>query len=292
MAKSIKPENEVLVPEQSLLTLNEIADDFNLDDLGFDMEDLDHLSGLDAINASDIRVPYGKLYAKIAEGRDLGDIELPDGTLIKGKLGEVLEGLSILKIQSVRIMFPQPYKPTNTFICRSLDGKTGAQDDHSLYAGHNCATCEFSKFPEDGGSSPCREQILLLCTLPDNTLFHLLVSGIGVGEFKRSFMSVEMMKGLALVKKKVKKSILGALNIRMSVEMQNTDYGPFPKAVFKVDKNQPIVSRDRLIANLEAYSSYKEFEQEAVATAATFAQTEQGDHFEGQEVTGENKDMF
>lgn len=266
-------------------------EDYDLSELGFDLDELDGLSGLESINSSDIRVPYGKMYSKIADGKDLGDIELPDGTIIKGKAGEALSGVSILKIQSVRVYFPQPFKKNNTYICRSLDGKAGANESQSQYAGRVCETCEFSKFPEDGGSSPCREQILLTCTLADGTLFHFLVAGISVSEFKRSFMSVEMMKGLALVKKKIKRQILGALNINVSVEMQNTDYGPFPKLVFRVDKDQPLVSIGRLSANLESYSSYKEFEQENVATATTFAQSEQGEH-EAEGSTGANADMF
>lgn len=271
---------------------NEEDYDYSDLDLGFDAEELDDLTGLEAINASDIRVPYGKLHAKVSEGRSVGDIELPDGTIIKGTDGGILQGLSILKIQTVRVFFPQPFKPTNTFVCRSLDGKTGAQDGQSEYAGHICADCEFSKFPEEGGSSPCREQILLLCTLADGTLFYLLVSGIGVGEFKRTFMSVEMMKGLALVKKAIKRSILAALNINVTVEMQKTDYGPFPKLVFRVDKERPLVGKERLKANLDSYSSYKEFEQEAVQTAATFAQTEQGEHETDTGSTGQNAEMF
>jgi hypothetical protein len=289
MAKTTadKEQTELAVQNTEVASI----EDYDLGALGFDLDELDGLSGIESINASDIRVPYGKMYSKIAPGRDLGDIELPDGTIIKGNAGEVLKGLSILKIQSVRVLFPQPFKKSNTYTCRSLDGKYGANETQSAYAGRACESCEFSKFPEGGGASPCREQILLTCTLQDGTLFHLLAAGISVSEFKKGFMSVEMMKGLALVKKKLKRPILGALNVIASVEMQNTDYGPFPKLVFKVDKEQPLVSIGRLTANLEAYSSYKEFEQENVATATTFAQTEQGEHdVEG--ATGANADMF
>lgn len=280
---------EVAVTDQS--TDLEIGDDFDLESLGFDVEELDHLSGLESINASDIRVPYGKMYAKVQKGRKLGDIELPDGTVYEGANGEMLTELSILKIQTVRVMFPQPFSPKNTFICRSLDGKYGAED--GKYPGQPCATCEFAQYPEDGGASPCREQLLLLCTLPDKTLFYFLVSGIGVSEFKKTFMSVEMMRGLSLVKKKLKKNVLGALNITMSVQFEDTDYGEFPKPIFRVDKEKPLVNQERLVANLEAYQSYKEFEDEAVATAATFAQDEQGEHDVQDEAdAGENADAF
>jgi hypothetical protein len=281
--------NEVAVKETTDLAA--AAEGYDLSDFGFDIDELDDLSGIDSINASDIRVPYGKIYAKAANGRKVGDIELPDGTVIAGGEGEILDGISILKVQPVRVMFPQPFKPKNTFICRSFDGKTGANEEQSKYAGHNCATCDFSKFPEEGGSSPCREQQLLLCTDKEGSMFYLLVSGIGVGEFKRTFLSVEMMKGLRLVKKQLKKSVLAALNLTVSIEFQETDFGPFPKPIFRVNKEQPLVNKERLIMNLEAYSGFKEFEDEAVATAATFAQHEQGEH-EVEGATGQNAEMF
>jgi hypothetical protein len=281
--------NEVAVKEATDLATAVGA--YDLSEFGFDIDELDDLSGIEAINASDIRVPYGKIYAKAVNGRKVGDIELPDGTIIAGGDKEVLKDISILKIQPVRVMFPQPFKPKNTFTCRSFDGKTGANEEASKYPGNNCASCEFSKFPEEGGSSPCREQQLLLCTDKEGSMFYLLVSGIGVGEFKRSFLSVEMMKGLRLVKKQLKKSVLAALNLTVSIEFQETDFGPFPKPIFRVDKEQPLVSKDRLIMNLEAYSGYKEFEDEAVATAATFAQAEQGEH-DAEDTSGPNNGMF
>lgn len=289
-AQEVQPETtEVAVVENE--TQLTIPEGYDLEELGFDIDELDDLSGIDSINSSDIRVPYAKLYAKVATGRKLGDIELPDGTIIHAGDGEVLKGLSILKIQPVRVYFPQPFKKNNTFICRSFDGKVGAPD--GKHPGAACANCEFSKYPEDGGASPCREQMLLLCTVEDGTMFYLLVSGIGVGEFKKSFMSVEMMKGLRAVKKQLKKSVLAALNLTVSVEMQETEFGSFPKPVFRVDREKPLVDMDRLRLNLEAYSGYKEFEDEAVATAATFAQTEQGEHVEATEGTGgQNDAMF
>jgi hypothetical protein len=283
--------NEVAVKQDAAPAVQEEDyGDFDLTELGFETEELEDLTGLETINANDIRVPYGKLYAKAATNREVGDIELPDGTVIKGKDGEVLEGLSILKIQPVRVYFPEKFNKNNTFICRSLDGKVGAPD--GKYAGNPCATCEFAKYPEDGGASPCREQMLLLCTLEDGTLFHLLVSGIGVREFKKTFMSVEMTRGLRIVKKKLKANVLGALNLTMGVEMEDTEYGPFPRPAFKVVKEQPMVPKERLRMNLEAFSSYKDFEEEAVASAATFAQHEQGEHDPEGEAQGPNNEMF
>jgi hypothetical protein len=284
-------QNEVAVQDTAVAENDDIPDGYDFSDLGFDADELDTLTGLDTINSSDIRVPFGKFWAVTKDGRTAGDIELPDGTIISGGSGGVLEGLCILKPQTVRVYFPQPYKPTNKFICRSLDGSNAAQEEASEYAGRACAGCEFAVYPEGGGSSPCREQVLLLCTLADGTLFHLLVSGIGVGDWKKQFLSVEMMKGLALVKKKLKKGILAALNIKVSIGEKDTDYGKKPVIQFRVDKEQPLVTLDRLKANLDAYSSYKEFEQEAVESAATFAQHEQTEYKE-EEATGQNGQMF
>lgn len=267
-------------------------DDYDFTALGFDEAELDGLTGMDSINANDIRIVYGKFWAVTKDGYEAGDIALPDETVIKGSKGEILRELSVLKPQTVRVYFPEKYNPKNTFICRSLDGVKGANDGQSKYAGRSCAECEFSKFPDEGGSSKCREQILLLLTLSDGTVFHLLVSGLSVADWKKSFLSVEMMKGLSLVKKKLKKGILAALNVEASVSVTNTDYGEKPVLQFRVNKEKPLHSFDRIKANLEAYSSYKQFdEQEAIASAATFAQKEQGEYKE-EEAEGENANMF
>lgn len=285
--------NEVAITEAEVVAAFGEGEEFNFDSLGFDMDELDGLSGLEGINASDIRVPFGKFWAVTKDGREAGDMELPDGTIVKLGKGEELRGLSILKPQTVRVMFPANYKSSNTYICRSLDGKKGADEESSEYSGRDCAGCEFSKYPEDGGASPCREQVLLLCTLEDNTLFHLLVSGMSVGDWKRSFLSVEMMRSMALVKKAMKgKGVLAALNLVVSAREENTDYGQKPVFQFRVDKDQPLNTFARIKANLDAYSSYKEFEQEAIETAATFAQTEQSEYKDQDEVAGENNGMF
>lgn len=282
---------EVAVKETEVVAASGEEGDFDFDSLGYDLDALDGLTGLETINASDIRVPYGKFWAVTKDGRIAGDLELPDGTVINLlKDGNVLKGFSILKPQTVRVMFPQPYRPTNSYTCRSLDGKVGAPDGE--YAGHDCASCEFSKYPEEGGSSPCREQILLLCTLDDNTMFHVLVSGMSVGDYKKSFLSVEMMKYMALVKKAMKgRGVLAALNLIISAREENTDFGMKPVLQIRVDKEQPLNTPARIKANLDAYSSYKEFEQEAIETAATFARTEQTEYADN-EAAGENNGMF
>lgn len=284
-----EPSTEVAIKEEEVVAAF-AGEEFDFEGMGYDIDDLDGLTGLETINASDIRVPYGKFWAVTKDGHDAGDVVLPDGTTVKLGKGEVLEGFSILKPQTVRVMFPQPYRPNNSFTCRSLDGKTGAADGE--YAGRACAECEFSKYPEEGGASPCREQILLLCTLGDNTMFHLLVSGMSVGDYKRSFLSVEMMKYMALVKKAMKgKGILSALNLTLSSREENTDFGMKPVMQIRVNKEQPLNTFARIKANLDAFSSYKEFEQEAIETAATFARTEQTEYTD-ENAAGENNGMF
>ena len=286
--------NEVAVKEE---TAPAEVPAYDLSALGLDMEELEGLTGLDNMNATDFRVPYGKLFSKVTKERKLGDIELPDGTVIHGGEGEVLKGVSILSFQTVRVYFPQPYKAGNTFICRSLDGKKGADEEASAYSGQPCATCEFSKYPEDGGASPCREQVLLLCTTDEVPMFYLLVSGIGVREFKKSFISVEMLKGLNLSKKalglkKTSSGVLAALNLNVNVEMEDTDNGPFPKMIFRLDRDNPIVGKERFMSNIDSFSSYKTFEKEAVESAATYARTEQSENAEEAQAAGQNGNMF
>lgn len=284
--------NEIAVAETSL-EASAMPDDFDFDSMGFSDEELDGLTGLEGINASDIRVPYGKFWAVTKDGRIAGDLELPDGTVLKLQNGEVLKRLAILKAQTVRVMFPEPYRPANTYICRSLDGTHGADEETSEYAGRACASCEFSKYPEDGGAPKCREQILLLCTLDDSSMFHILVSGLSVGDWKKKFLSVEMMKHMAAVKKAMKgRGVMGALNIEASYgETKTEDFGMKPVIQFRVNKEQPLHPWPRIKANLDAFIAYKEFEKEAVETASTFARTEQSEYAEDG-IGGENANMF
>lgn len=282
---------ELAVANNELVSQDDEYAGFDFASMGIDEEELDELTGLDKINAADIRVPYAKLHAKASRGISVGDIELVNGDIVKYEEGKImLEEISILKFQSVRVYFPKEFDPNNSFICRSFDNIEAAPD--GKYAGTKCAACEYSKFPEKG-SSPCREQVLALCTDKDDMMFHMLVSGIGVREFKKGFMSVEMMAGLREVKRKLKRQILGALNLKVSVAMEDTDFGEFPKLVFKVDRDKPLVSPERLKTNLEMYASYKTFEDEAVASAATFAQHEQAEYVEPEaEPAGKNDQMF
>lgn len=254
--------------------------------LGFSEEDVKTLSGLDAIDSSEIRIPYATLISKVTRDNKVGDIVFADGTTIDGGGGEVVPDISVLKIQPVRVYFPQPFSPKNSYVCRSLDGKVGAPDGE--YAGRPCAECEFSKYPEGGGSSPCRDQRLLLCTKADGSLFHLQIGGVGVGVWK-TFMSSQVFHLLPKAK-----GILGFLRMDMRVKMIDTDFGPFPAIDFKIDPKKPFHSKDRLVDNLNALKSYKEFESFHVSTAADQARVQMaaGENEQEGEGNEENKTLF
>lgn len=249
--------NEVAVQDEKS---NSAGGAIDFSDFGFSPEELADLTGLESIDSSEISIPYATLIAKATREHKIGDIVFADGTVVRGGDGETVKGISVLKVQPVRVYFPTPFNPNNTFICRSLDGKVGAED--GKYAGTACAACEFSKYPEAGGASPCREQRLLLCTNEDGALFHLQVSGVGMKVWKK-FMSSQAFHQLPKCN-----NILGALNVEMFVSMVDTDYGPFPALDFKVDKKEPFHGKERVMNNLTALKSYKEFETTHAKTAA------------------------
>lgn len=271
-------ETGVVVQQTEAAMINN-ADD---EELEFSLDELDELDGLDGLRPGDFRVPYAKLFQKrkTVDGKtlDLGDILLPNGDIIYGiKEGQTLDEVCVLKSQTVRVYFPEKYVAGDTtVICRSRDAVVGAPDGE--YAGQECASCEFAKFPEGGGASPCREQKLLLCTLPDGTLFHYLVSGVGVKEFRDQFLSTELQKGLRITQKKYKnkRGVMAALNLSMSIKEKDTPNGPVAVPVFTM-MDPETVSNARLNSNLAAYKSYKTFEEEAIDTAATFASQQQED---------------
>lgn len=254
--------------------------------LGFSEEEIKELSGLDKIGANEIRIPYATLISKKTRDNDVGDVVFADGTVVKGLNDEVAEEISVLKIQPVRVYFPENFNPNNSFICRSLDGIVGAPD--GKFAGRACDTCEFAKYPEAGGASPCRDQRLLLCTDKDGALFHLQVGGVGVGVWK-SFMSSQVFHLLPKAR-----GILGALRVKIGVKMVNTSYGEFPALDFRIDKKKPYHGNARLIANLNSLKSYKEFEDQHIRTAADQARVQMAAGELEQEGNGnrENNEAF
>lgn len=269
-------ESEVAVPEFAGLDLAE---------LGFSEDELKELTGLDAIDSSEIRIPYATLLQKDTKETSKGDIVLPDGTVVSGlKEGEVVENLAILKIQPVRVYFPTPFSPNNSFICRSIDGKVGAED--GKYAGQSCASCEFAKYPEGGGASPCRDQRLLLCSREDGSLFHLQIGGIGVGEWKQ-FMSAQLFHLLPKAK-----NILGMIKVKMGVKAVDTDFGMFAAIDFQVDPKDPFHNVERVKQNLNSLKSYKEFETDHAKSAATQARIQMAAGEAEQEGSGENSSLF
>ncbi len=238
----------------------------DLSDLGLSNEELAALSGLDnAVN--DFRIPYASLVSKDTREHKKGDIVFADGKVIQGWNGEELEGVSILTFKSVRVYFPTPFNPNNTFVCRSINGRAGHYD--GKYAGQECSTCEFSKYPAGGGASPCREQRLLLCTRSDGMMFHIQIGGVGVKEWN-SFMSSQMFH--LLPQSRIVKGgepILARFNLTLGVKQVDTANGMFPALQFKVNPDNLFVDVNRLKTNLEILKSYRDLEEKHAETAAT-----------------------
>lgn len=266
--------------------------DMSLAEMGLDIDDFDDVSGTEHLDSSDMSIPYAKLYSKRQNGYEVGNFVLPDGQVIDGKDGEELTDISILSIRKTRVMFPENYKAGNTFICRSFNNIEGAPD--GAYPGQPCATCEFSKFPEGGGAPPCSMQYLLLCTSKNVKLFHVIISGIGVSEFKKKFASTEMQRGLSAVRKALgvkdpKFRFIGGVNINMKVGEKDTEYGPFPYLHFYVNRDQPVVDAETFQENREAAKMYKDFEEDSLKAAAhhTASQEDMGGENVGSEGGGD-----
>jgi hypothetical protein len=190
-----------------------------------------------------------------------GDIVFPDGTVLKGADGEQLEGISILAHKTVRVYFPQPFNPNNTFVCRSIDGKTGHSD--GKFPGRTCSTCEFAKYPKEGGASPCREQRLLFCTKPDGSMFHLQISGVGVKEWS-NFVSSQLSHLLA----KHKPGLPLMFNLTLGVKQIDTANGMFPAISFKTNPNNLFVSQERFKENIDLAKVYAKIAQQQAETSA------------------------
>jgi hypothetical protein len=268
--------------------------ELNLADYGFSADELEDLSGLDELNPTDITIPYATMIKKAKKGYKLGDFEFADGTKVElGVEGASIDNISILQVMNVRVMFPADFDPSNSFTCRSLDGKVGAPG--AEYEGRDCSTCEFSKYPEKGGASPCRDQRLLLCAREDGSLFHLQVHGVDIKEWKM-FMSSQVMHLLPLVKKKIGVQMIGALKVSITHVSADTNFGEFPAISFKINPEDAFHEKSTIIRNAEALRSYKEFYQkESLESAAHQAKANivnGGDVIEEAGGNGQNKNLF
>lgn len=277
--------NEVAVKEETALVENSFVG-LDLEALGYSKEELAELTGLDAIDASEIRIPYATLIQKPNKnnGWVQGDLVLPDGTVVKCYDGEVIANASVLAVLKVRSYFPEKFDPKNSFICRSLDGKVGADD--GTYAGRPCAECEFAKYPEGGGASPCRDQRLLVLALEDGSLMHMNVSGIGVKSWK-DFMSAQVFHLLPKVH-----NLLPALKVAIGAKAQDTDFGEFACPTFTIDKKDATHTVEKIKENLNSLKSYNEFKQDHLKSAAIQTQIQRAIDGEDLEASGENSEAF
>jgi hypothetical protein len=290
---------EVAVQEEAEKKQYEVADkkveglELDLTDFGFSKEELADLSGLDELNPTDITIPYATMIKKSKKGYKLGDFEFADGTKVElGDEKTTIDNISILQMMNVRVMFPAEFDPANSFDCRSLDGKVGAPG--AKYEGRDCGTCEFAKYPEKGGASPCRDQRLLLCAREDGSLFHLQVHGVDIKEWKM-FMSSQVMHLLPKVKKKIGVELLGALKISIGCKMTETTYGDFPALQFKINPDDAFMSNEAIVRNVGSLRSYKQFfQQESLESAAhqTQANIANGGDIVSEQGNGQNSNLF
>ena len=260
----------------------------NLAELGLSADDLAGMSGIDNVKANDIKIPEAKLVKKATKEYDMGDIILPDGRVIKGLEGETIKNFCVVNIQETRVMFPEKYVKGNRFICRSFDNEVGADDGE--YAGRECASCPFSKF-ENGEPSKCKYQLLLLCTMEDESIFYITINGVNVSPFKKEFYSTEMLYGMPFVKKALGGLfILGAMNLELAVKLQDTDNGEIPIYSLKVNRDQQTVDGERFKMNMEKFSDYKTFADEAMRSTASMVQDDESRQEETS--SGKNAGLF
>lgn len=278
--------NEVAENKSNFAAFGELG---FLEELGYTADDLAELTGMDNLDSSDVIIPYATLINKDGDANNpKGNLILPGGQVIKGfptpdgEAGEYLEGVSILNIQPVRVYFPEKFNANNSYICRSTDGRTGTDGE---YAGRACSECEFAKYPEEGGASPCRDQRLLLCATKD-TVFQLIISGVGMRVF-REFISQQMMKTLPSVK-----NLWLALNLDLHIKVVETENGKFAAPHFVLNEKSPINDRDTIQEHITLLKSYKEYAVENAATAATAASIQRSAGDDEGEVKGENTNLF
>lgn len=290
--QEVAKQEEVVKEKYEVAAGNDL--ELNLADYGFSADELADLSGLDELNPTDITIPYATMIKKAKKGYKLGDFEFADGTKYElGEEGVSIDNVSILQVMNVRVMFPEKFDAANSFICRSLDGKVGAPG--AEYEGRSCEGCEFARYPEAGGASPCRDQRLLLCAREDGSLFHLQVHGVDIKEWK-AFLSSQVMHLLPIVEKKLGAQMIGALKVSITHVEAETKFGEFPAVSFKINPDDAFHNNETIIRNAQSLRSYKKFYQkESLESAAHQTKANivnGGDIIDEAGGNGQNKNLF
>lgn len=174
------------------------------------------IQGMEAIDASDIKMPRYKLLQSNSE-------EVQKGT---GKAGQFYNSVTkeakdelivaLLCMNKSRVRFERPYKRGASPLCRSFNGKVSTE-------GEVCASCDYcnwDKAKEAGESSPeCRESITWLFLEEDDLGGippRIIVSGASRAEHS-NFITKLSSQGFAPY----------IFKVRISSEQQTNDKGIF-----------------------------------------------------------------
>lgn len=191
------------------------------------------IQGMEAIDASDIKMPRYKLLQSNSEEVQTGNGKAGQfyNSVTKEAKDELI--VSLLCMNKSRVRFEKPYKRGAQPLCRSFDGKVSSE-------GENCAMCDYcnwDKAKEAGNDSPdCRESITWLF-LEENDINgippRIIVSGASRSEHS-NFITKLSSQGFAPY----------IFKVRITSEQKTNDKGIFYvlKFDFATDENGKVAT--------------------------------------------------
>lgn len=206
-----------------------VADNFVLDLSQFqDFKSADGvISGMEAMDSSDIKMPRIKLIQSTSEEAQRGIAKA--GQFYNSVTGEAKDELEVvlLVMGKSRVRFEQPYKRGAQPLCRSFDGKISSE-------GELCASCPYAdwdKAQKDGKDSPdCRQGITWMFLETDNLNSippRMVISGASMSDQKNFLTKLTSLGGYPPY----------ILVTKITSEQQTNDKGIFYVAKFDFAKN-------------------------------------------------------
>jgi hypothetical protein len=185
------------------------------------------ISGMEAMDSSDIKMPRIKLIQSTSEEAQKGQAKA--GQFYNSVTGEAKDELEVvlLVMGKSRVRFEQPYKRGAQPLCRSFDGKASTE-------GEACATCPYAdwdKAKKEGNDSPdCRQGITWMFLETDNLNSippRMVVSGASMSDQKNFLTKLTGLGGYPPY----------ILVTKITAEQQTNDKGIFYVAKFDFAKN-------------------------------------------------------
>ena len=225
---------------------------FSIDEISQSFQQEGSITGLENLNASDIKMPNFKLLQptsrEVAESKG----KLSPGQFLNSVTGEGVDQLEVvfLAINKTRVRWARPFKRGQDPLCRSFDA---VRSENGAIA---CDTCPYSQWNRGDKGADNRPECNLSYTLVgktdfDNsapTPFRMIISGASISNAK-DFFTTAVAKKLPLY----------AFRLVLTSKLESNDQGSY--YVIKIDLKKLVDPKDGVAKPVGTNpAQYKELE--------------------------------